>query len=118
MHAANGEDSQIGRANAEWLGRLITRVELSVDKLASKIEGLEGAIATDMKELREGFRREVNEVETRVNTVENRVAQLEVSNRILAAIGGAALVGLIALAVPKIWGTQPHSQPSAPAQSR
>lgn len=118
MHATNGEDSQIGSANAAWLGRLISRVETSVDKLASKIEGLEGAIATDMRDLREGFRREVNEVETRVNSVEHRLAQLEVSNKILAAIGGAALVGLIAIGVPKIWGS--HSTPPAPqtGQSR
>ncbi len=106
MANADIENSAIGSANAAWLGRLITRVETSVDRLADKVEGLESAIAVDMKDLREGFRREVNEVESRLAVAERRIAQLDVSNRILAAVGGAILVGLIALALPKLFA--PH----------
>lgn len=109
MANADIENSAIGSANAAWLGRLITRVETSVDRLADKVEGLESAIATDMKDMREGFRREVGEVESRLSVAERRIAQLDVANRILAAIGGAILVGLIALALPKMFSA-PHSE--------
>lgn len=112
------ENSAIGSHNAAWLGRLITRVESSVDKLADRIEGLETAIASDMKDMREGFRRQVSDVEARVNLVETRLAQVDMVNKILAAIGGAMLVGFVTMGMPRIWGQQQGPTQSQPAQTR
>jgi|GEM_PF-5850306 len=96
-------NSSIGSAETAWLGRLITRVEGSVDKLADRIQGLEKAIDQDMKDMREGFRREVAEVDNRVARLETRLAQLDVTNKIIASLGAAALVGLVAIAITRVF---------------
>ncbi|MBF2025617.1 MAG: hypothetical protein IGS48_02460 [Oscillatoriales cyanobacterium C42_A2020_001] len=102
-------NSAIGSAETAWLGRLITRVEGSVDKLADRIQGLEKAIDQDMKDMREGFRREVAEVDNRVARLETRLAQLDVTNKIIASLGAAALVGLVAIAITRVFNPPSHS---------
>lgn len=102
----------VSSSDAAWLGRLIARVEGSLDKLADKVSGLEQAISADMKDMREGHRREIQELENRVSVAEARLAQMDVFVKILSAIGGAALVVMVGIMLPNMLKATPGSSNS------
>lgn len=118
------DNTSAGNNDAAWLGRLITKLENSVDKLGDRIGGVERALSQDMIGMREGFRAEVHkargemqaiaaQLEDRIDDLEKANTQLQVTNKILQVIGGALLVGVLALAVTRIYNPPAHV-PGAP----
>ncbi len=101
-------NSGVGDPQISMLARMVSRVENGVDGLAEKVERLQITISQDQKEMREAFRAEVRQVDQRVAVLEHKIAQMDVTNKILTAIGAALLVGLLGMAVPRIWGPVPQ----------
>lgn len=111
MYNVEPPNTGSGDPGIAWLGRMILKSEATIDKLADRIEGLREAIANDMKDMREGFHREVETVENRVSELNDRIIRLEQANKILAILGTACLIGFVGLAIPKLFG--PAQQPPA-----
>lgn len=105
----NLEQPNTGISNSDvaWLGRLVTKVETSVDKLGERIEALQRTMAQDMRDMRDGFRAEVDRVENRVTAMEVEIAKLRQIAAAAVAVAGVCLAGLGAIAVPRLWGNAP-----------
>jgi hypothetical protein len=105
-----------GNSEIRWIGTLLSDQKDAIKDLAVKVDRLKDAIASDMKEMRTAFHNEVVSVDNRVDKLETRIGQLEVTNKILAVVGSACLIGLIAIAIPRIFN--PPVLQSQPTQAK
>ncbi|MBL1177833.1 hypothetical protein [Pantanalinema sp. GBBB05] len=114
MQPVNEVNTGVGSADVAWLGRLVTKVENSIDKLTDKIDQLKGsqeamrqAIAVDQDKMREAFRQQVNEVDQRVDHLERELVRLRLIASATVAIAMIVTAGLGAIAVPRMFGDRP-----------
>lgn len=104
MHSNHEPNTGTGSSDIAWIGRLITKVELSVDKLADRVDQMRQAIAVDQERMRDAFRTQVSEVDSRVDHLEKELVRLKLIASAATAIAMVFVVGLGAIAVPRMFG--------------
>ncbi|MBL1179450.1 hypothetical protein [Pantanalinema sp. GBBB05] len=104
MHGNHEPNTGTGSSDIAWIGRLITKVELSVDKLADRVDQMRQAIAVDQERMRDAFRSQVSEVDSRVDHLEKELVRLKLIASAATAIAMVFVVGLGAIAVPRMFG--------------
>lgn len=116
MQHGSDVNTGVGSADVAWLGRLVTKVENSIDKLTDKIDQLKGsqeamrqAIAVDQDKMREAFRLQVQSVDDRVDHLERELVRLRLIASATIAVAMVIIAGLGSIAVPRMFGNQPHS---------
>lgn len=114
MNAQNDPNTGIGNSDIAWLGRLVTKVEGTLEKLTDRIdqlktsqESMRQAITIDQQQMRDAFRSEVHAVDCRVDKVEQELVRLRVIASAAVAIAMVITVGLGAIAVPRLFGDRP-----------
>lgn len=112
MNGGNEPNTGTGQPEIAWIGRLVTKVEMSVDKLADKVDQMRQAIAVDQERMRDAFRTQVHDVDNRVDSLERELVRLKMIASIGTAIAMVVLVGLGAIAVPRMFGNHPTVQQS------
>lgn len=111
MNANHEPNTGIGSSDAAWLGRLVTKVEITIEKLGDKIDQLRDSqdamkqtIAVDQERMREAFRSQVHDVDCRVDSLEKELVRLKLIASAAVAVAMVFVVGLGAIAVPRMFG--------------
>lgn len=116
MQPMNDVNTGVGSSDVAWLGRLVTKVESSIDKLTDKIDQLKGSqeamrqtIAVDQDKMREAFRAQVQSVDDRVDHLERELVRLRLIASATIAVAMVLVAGLGSIAVPRMFGNQQNS---------
>lgn len=114
MQPTNDVNTGVGSSDVAWLGRLVTKVESSIDKLTDRIDQLKGSqeamrqtIAVDQDKMREAFREQVKNVDDRVDSLERELVRLRLIASATIAVAMIIIAGLGSIAVPRMFGDRP-----------